>query len=156
MLRYTAVPSRPNEQDQFILVDPFLFIIIIVPYKAAVLPVLRNRTVPQNLPVLILRIEIKEKDPARIQIIIDQAEHLLQLLFLQNIVDRVTDADHRPNRAVQLELPHILQKIQDVVPGFLPLFHCRVQHFLRAVHTDHVIPIPGEQLRHSACPAAKL
>ena len=51
----------PDKQRQIILVDPLILIIVIIPDKAAVPPVLRDRLLSEYLPVLIICVKIKRK-----------------------------------------------------------------------------------------------
>ena len=48
-----------DEQIQFVFIDPLFLIIIIIPDKTAVLSGFCNGLIPQNLPVLIFCIKIK-------------------------------------------------------------------------------------------------
>ena len=68
--------SFPDKQSQIILVDLLIFIILIVPDKTAVSSVFRDRAVSHDFAVFIVCVKIKKKNAARIQIIVDKAEHL--------------------------------------------------------------------------------
>ena len=61
-----------HKNRQIIFVDLILRRIIIFPDKAAVLPVFRNRAVPDDCFVFINRIKIKDKKPIRVKIVVYQ------------------------------------------------------------------------------------
>ena len=61
----------PDEDRQVVDIDLFLFFVLVVPDKAGVVPVLGDRTVTHDLPVFVLGIQIKDKDSARIEIVVD-------------------------------------------------------------------------------------
>ena len=105
------------KDGKIIDIDPLFGVVLVVPDKRRVLPVLRNDAVSHHGFIFIFRIQIKNKDAARIQIIVHQPEHLHQILVLQDIVHTVADRDHRPYGAVQLKLPHVLAEIEDIRPG---------------------------------------
>ena len=157
-LLIAAVPPvrLPHVEGQIVLVQPFLRVVIIFPDKAALLPVFRNHAFPENFRVLVDGIHVEQEDPVRIEIIVRQAEDLEKIGFLRNVIQGVADADDGPHRTVQLELPHILQKIEDIMAGFFLLFIGQLQHLLRGVHADHVVAGPRQKLRHAARAAAQV
>ena len=145
-----------DEHGHIVFVDPFLWIVKILPDEAAVLPVLRDGCVPDDRFIFIDRVEIEQKQTARVQIIVHQAEGFKQVLFLQQIIQAVADADHGADRAVQLEFPHILFQIKDVLRLFGLFFQGDVQHGLRIVHADHIIPFFGKEPGHRSRAAAEI
>ena len=141
-----------DKQRENILIDPLLRVIAVLPDKAPVFPVLRNRGLPDP-PVFRLCIHIKNKNPARIQVIIHQPENLQKIFLGQYIVHTVTDAHNRPHGSVQLELPHILIQVQDIVAGLIFFVLCLLQHLHGTVDPDHIISGIRQQLRHASCSA---
>ena len=101
------------EDSQIILIDLFFRIVIILPDKTAVLSVLRNGGIADDLPVFIGGIEIKDKHPAGIEIVVHQLKYLQQFLFFQNIIHGIADTDHRTYGRIQIQFPHVLMKIED-------------------------------------------
>lgn len=81
-----AVPLRPDIQRQVILVDGALPVVVIFPDKTALVAVLTDRRLAENLPIFVDGIQVKHKDPARIEVIIDQRKNLPQLVRLQDII----------------------------------------------------------------------
>ena len=63
----------PYKQGQIILIDSVLRVIPVFPDKASFVPILRNDGLSQNLFIFIESIQIEEKNPSWIQIIINQA-----------------------------------------------------------------------------------
>ena len=61
-----------DKNRQIILVDLTFRIVIIFPDKTAIVPVFRDRRIPDHLFILIHRIKIKHKNSAGIKIIIHQ------------------------------------------------------------------------------------
>ena len=59
----------PDKERQVVLIDPLILIIAVIPYEAAVSAVLRDRLLPEYLPVFIICVKIKNKYPARVKII---------------------------------------------------------------------------------------
>ena len=145
-----------NKQSQLIRINPGLLIITVLPDKASLIPVLSNRSIPDHSLILINRIHIKQKNPLRIQIIIYQGKHMLQLLFLCYVIQTVTHAYHSPYGSIKFKLLHILKKIQDVMPGLYPLLHGLCQHFPGIIHSDHVIASLCQYLSHGSRAAAKI
>ena len=136
---------RPGKkQRQFIDVQPAGTVVFILPDETALLAVLRDGPVSQELFIFIDGIQIKQKQAARIQVVVDQAEDLQQILFLRDIIHGVADADHRPHGPVKLKLPHILQQIENIQGLFPRLLHGFLEHSRGVVHANHVIPCPGQ------------
>ena len=129
-----------DEDCQIILVDLFFRIIIIFPDKTAILPVLRNRRIADDFPVFIICIKIKDKNATGVEIIVHQPEYLQKFLFFQNIIDGITDADHRTNSRIQIQFPHILMQIEDLRTALRLFLHGNAQHLFRIVHADAIIP----------------
>ena len=119
-----------QEQSKIILVDLFLLVVRVLPNKAAVLPVLRNGDISQQLLIFVNGIHIKNKNAAGIQIVIYQPKYLQQIFFLCYIVDGITDAHHCPHRAIQFKFPHILQKVENIQSGSRFFLHGDFQHIL--------------------------
>ena len=130
--------------------------IIVFPDEAAVFPVFRNGGIANHLPILVNCIEVKDKKPSGIQIVVHQGKCFLYILILKEIIHAVADADHCSNCAVQIQLPHILTKIKDFTLGLLFFEKGRLQHFLGVVHPDHIIALSGKKLRQRPCPAAQI
>ena len=97
-------------------------------------------------------IHVKQKNAFRIQIIIYQFKHMTQFISVRNIVQTVTDTYHSPHRTIQFKFLHILQKIQNILSGFYSFFHCFCKHFLRIIHTNHIITLASKQSCH--CPGS--
>ncbi len=110
VVRLVIFPEKvslfPDEDRQIVDIDLFLFFVLVVQIK---LESSRSSAIvlsPIDLPVFVLGIQIKDKDSARIEIVVDQAEHLRQILRLQNIIHTVTDGDNRRHRAVKLKFSY--------------------------------------------------
>ena len=75
-----------HKNRHIIFIDAFFGIIIIFPDKAAVLSVFGNGRIPDNLGVLVNRIEIKDKDTAGIEKIFHQPEGFFQILCGKQVI----------------------------------------------------------------------
>ena len=89
-----------NKKRQIVLISPGLRVIIIFPDKACALAVFRDRPIAHHLTKLIRRIHIKQKDTARVEIIVGKSKNRCQIFFCQHIIHTITDADDRPDRSV--------------------------------------------------------
>ena len=147
-------PFFPHKDRQVIFVEPTVFFIVVFPDETAVIPVFRDGTVPDHRPVFIRRIKVKQKQPSGIQIIVHQRKRLFQLLFFQQIIEGIADADYGPHRAVKLKFAHILLQIEDIQPGLFLFFQGDIQHPAGQIHPDHIVPGPRQPLRHAAGAAA--
>ena len=101
---------------QVVLVDITLRVIIVLPDKAAVFPVLRYDAVSYDRFILISGIKIKEKDALRIKIVIDKAKTLNHILILKQIVQTVTYAYDSPDCAIKFKRPHVLIEVKNIMP----------------------------------------
>ena len=143
-----------HKQSQHIFIGLRLRIVGILPDKASVLPAVRDGAVADAC-ILRLRGHIEDKQPSGIQIVVDQPEHLKQIPVLQKVVETVTDTDHRPDSAVQFELPHILIEIEDIMSGLIFFLLGLFQHIHRTVDADDLITLTGQKLRHRSRAAAQ-
>ena len=101
-------------------------------------------------------LEIKDKDAARQKSPLHTAEHCLQVLLLQEVIDAVSGAHHGTGRAVEFEIPHVLKGIESAAPGLdFPLL-CDRQHVLGEVDADHVAAPRSQKLRQLPCSAAQI
>ena len=103
----------PCKNSQIIFIDMSVLMIIVFPDETAFFPVFSNGGIPNDLLIFIHGIKVKEEDPSRIKIIIHQAKGFQYLFVFQKIIHGIAYADHRSHCAVQIQLPHILAKIQD-------------------------------------------
>ncbi len=156
MIRLLHVCRLFYKHGQIIFIDLFLFVIVIIPDKAAVFPGLRDRGIPYDLRIFIYRIEIEDKDPLRKKVIIDQSEGLHDLLLFQQIVDRIADTDHGADCTVQFKCPHVLQQIEDIQPCAVSFLYGNLQHLLRVIYPDHIIALCGQKLRQRARTTAQI
>ena len=145
-----------DKKSQIIFVDLFFWIIIIIPDKAGIFPVLGYGSVSQDFFIFVFCIQVKNKNPTGIQIVVYQPEYFQQILFFRYIIHAVTDRHHCPDSAVKFKFPHVLKEIEDVLPLFFLFLHGDLQHVHRIVHTDHVVSLPGQKTGHISCPAAQL
>ena len=144
-----------QKDRKLVFVDLLLRIIEIVPDEAALLPVFRDGAV-SHLFIFITGIHIKNEHPARIQIIIDKGKNFKKIFFLKNIIHRIADGNHRTDRAIQFEFPHILHQIQDIVAALFFLLLRDLKHVAGIIHTDHVIACIRQKFGDGSCSAAKI
>ena len=111
LLKLPVQLSLPHKNRQIVFIDPLLEIIVVFPDKAALLAILRNGRIPEKFSVLILRIEVKQEESSRIQIIIHQGKDFHKIPRFCQVIHGIAGTDNRPDRAVKLELTHILKKI---------------------------------------------
>ena len=62
----------PCKDRQVILIDVLFLMVVVFPDEAAVIPVFSDRGIPDHCFIFIKRIKIKNEDPSRIQIILNQ------------------------------------------------------------------------------------
>ena len=98
---------------QIVFVYGTLLIEIILPDEAALLAVFRNRRLSQKIPVLVYRIQVKNKDAILLQILVHTRKHLAQIRFLQNVIHGIADRHHRAHASVQFQFTHILEQIEN-------------------------------------------
>ena len=91
----------------------------------------------------------------RIKIIVHQFKYSKQIILLCDVIHTVTDADDSTYRSIKFKLPHILFQIKDLMTGFCTFFHGFAKHFLRVIHTDHIITGLSQKLCHHSGPTAK-
>ena len=144
-----------KKQGKIINIDPGFLVEFIFPDKASFFPVLCYGSISQHLPVFIRCIHIKDKNAVRIQIIVHKFEYSKQIIFFCDVIHAVTDADNSTYCSVKFELSHILFQIKDLISGLCSLFHGFAQHFLRVVHTDHIITGLCQKLRHHSGSTSK-
>ena len=144
-----------KKQSQIIHIDPGLLIKFIFPDKASLFPILCNSRISKHFPVFIRGVHIKYENSIRIKIIVHQFKYSKQILLLCDVIHTVTDADDSTYRSIKFKLPHILFQIKDLMAGFCTFFHGFAKHFLRVIHTDHIITGLSQKLCHHSGPTAK-
>ena len=107
---------------QIVFVYGTRLIEIILPDEAALLTVFRNRRLSQKIPVLVYRIQVKNKDAILLQILVHTRKHLAQIRFLQNVIHGIADRHHRAHASVQFQFTHILEQIENSPIGQLVRF----------------------------------
>ena len=125
------------KKRKIILVDMFLFVIIILPDKTSILTTFRKCILSKKLRVFIVCVHIKKKSPANLKMFIYPNKCFLQFLFIQNIIDAVTGTVYCPDTSIQIQFLHLLQQIQDFF--FSALCQCDLKHLCRAVHAGHIV-----------------
>ena len=97
-----------SENGEVILVHSIFLVEGVFPDKAALLPVLRDHGIAEDLPAFVRCVQIEHEDSAGIQIIVGQTQNLQKILLGLQIIDRIADAHDGPNRAIKFKLSHIL------------------------------------------------
>ena len=149
-----------DEQVQVILIDPLLRVIIILPDERAVLPRLRKCILRQQILILPPRVQVEDKQPARLQVLMHQHKDREQVPRVCHVVQTVPDRGKRIRRPRKRQLPHILLHIED------PLLHIlrqrltlplrNRQHVRRQIQRGHLIARRREPLRDTPRAAAEL
>ena len=139
-----------------VFVDVLLFVIIILPDKTAVLSVLSDCCISDNISVLVQRIKIKDKDPLWEKKIVYQFKGLYNILILKKIIDTVTDTDNCPGCAVKIKFSHILFKIHDIKTSFAALSSGNIKHLRGKINSHYIVAFFCHYHRKASGSTAKL
>ena len=101
------------------------------------------------------RVHVKEKQPVRVEVIVDRAKTEFQIAVCQEIIEAVEAAGDRADCTVQLKRAQILLQKQRAGAIRLGVVGNR-QHVGAAVDPDHVVAAPRQFVRHAPGPAGKI
>ena len=111
-------------------------IIIIVPYKAALITVFSYGIISHEHLIFVWSIDIKYKNATLFETFAHAEKNCLQILRLKNVIDAVTCAYDGTHLFSRFKLSHILHQIKDSV---ILSLKCHIKHVKRIVNAYHII-----------------
>ncbi len=128
----------------------------VLPNAENVVEIINESIVGKNVPVLIRRINVKNKNPAVVHEQSDPSEYLPHVVFVRRMVDAVESADRRVDGAEKIKLLHLLAK-ENRVGIFLQLFFLRnAEHIFRSVRADNFVSPLFKQKGHCSGTARQI
>ena len=120
--------SAPCKYRKVIFIDMLFIVIIIIPYKAAILAVFGYRNISDDISVFVKRVEIKYEYSFWEKKIIHKFKCLDNVLILKKVIDAVAHAKHRSAGTIKVKFSHILLKIHDIETFGGSFFPCNIKH----------------------------